>query len=329
MKSSVGHKASVLLAVGFALWLGWQWLDVPETEKKLLAKRPLIEETIVAPSPAPAAPSQSLTLPAPPPPPPSGPKPVAKPQAHPPQQEPQVKPEQPPATPAEKTAEPVKPVPAEKPVKAVMQKVEPKTPAAVIEKAQPAPKPAPRETTIKVTHAQTATGRALLRVLEYGKGPQVEIAWPQRAQARDRLFDRLQRCFGMENAVMDGQGNLYRGEEPRGVRWEINLDRYSGFLRQAAGRLPSAEQRLRRKIIAHHGTGRGAALVRIFPRRVDASLLGGLRAVLGGNYQASSSIQARYDLQDGAVVVRDIRVNGRRVDGVIALAAYRRCGRRA
>jgi len=321
MKPSVGHKASVLLAVGFALWLGWQWLDVPDTDKRVVAKQPVIEKVKATPPPKPAEAAQSLTLPAPPV--------VAKPQAQPPKQQSEAKSAQPTPPPVEKKAEPVKSVPKQQRVKSVAKKVKPKAATAVVEKVKPAPKPMPKEITIEVTHAQTATGRALLRVLEHGKGPQVEIAWPQTAQARDRLFDRLHRCFGMENAVMDGQGNLYRAVEPRGVRWEINLDRYSGFLRQAAGRLPSVEQRIHRKITAHHGAGRAAALVRIFPRRVDASLLGGLRAVLGANYQSASSIQARYDLQDGAVVVRDIRLNGQRVDGVIALAAYRRCGRQA
>jgi len=317
MMRSLSHKLSLTMTLGFAIWLVLLWV-MPGQEDHEIEKNQQVreEKTIIQPSEDPSVVQASIVLP----PPPEveitkvdAPKPVME---------------------APKRVEPEKKtskIVEEQPVKPTPEPVvqtQPKPAAKPVQK-QPAPKPlkpaSPVETVQEISVAQATGGRALLRVLEHGKGPQIEIAWPQGAKARDLLFARFQQCFGMESVVMDGAGNLYRTAEERGMRWEINMDRYSGFLRQAAGQIPQAERRIEKVILRHHGHLKDPALVRIFPRRVDASLLGGLQSVVGPNYMQAHHIRARYELQNNRVVVRDIRLNGTVLDAMIALAPYKRC----
>jgi hypothetical protein len=234
-------------------------------------------------------------------------------------------------TPKPVVVKPVKAVPVQQPA---AQSVAPKVTARVepvkLEKTPPIKeKPIEVPPALEVTVAQTAGGRALLRVLEHGKGPLIEIAWPKKERAREALHQTFKACFGMENAVMDAKGDLYRTSEARGQRWEINLDRYSGFLREASGSLPRSEQGITQAVKRHHGGLGAAGLVRIFPRKVDASLLGGLQAMVGPQYMQARSIQARYVQVNGQVLVRDIFVDGVARKGAIALSPTRRCSGRA
>lgn len=169
-------------------------------------------------------------------------------------------------------------------------------------------------------------GRALLRVLEHGAGPSIEIAWPKAAATRVRLYRRFTKCFGMRVALLRGDGKLFIESGPPGQPWAINLDRYSGFIRQPAGRLVAAEHRQARRIRAHHPRLSGATPIRVFPRRVDALLLAGLKRIVGDAYEIESVIQARYRLAGGRVVVTDVRVDGRAARGRIDLSpASRGC----
>jgi len=163
-----------------------------------------------------------------------------------------------------------------------------------------------------------------LRLLEYGKGPAIEIAWPEAAGARDRLYRQFRACFGMRNAVMSAGGKLFGESGPSGAPWDLNLDRYSGFVRYPAGREIAAEQDQASSISARHGVeGR---LVRVFPRNVDAALLGGLNQVVGGAYNEARSITARYRRRQGRLVLEAIRVNGRALAGAVDVGAAARRG---
>ncbi|WP_417795968.1 hypothetical protein [Terasakiella pusilla] len=324
MKPVPSHILSCAVAVLFACWIIRLWVIPEQVEERAKEDQ---EVTQAQAKPADAAPSVptpeqvSFVLPAPPA--VQVVAPAPKPQPTP---EPEV----------------VKPVPVQQPA---AQSVAPKVAATVepvkLEKTpppQPAPTPPPAPTkekpievppALEVTVAQTAGGRALLRVLEHGKGPLIEIAWPKKERAREALHQTFKACFGMENAVMDAKGDLYRTSEARGQRWEINLDRYSGFLREASGSLPRSEQGITQAVKRHHGGLGAAGLVRIFPRKVDASLLGGLQAMVGPQYMQARSIQARYVQVNGQVLVRDIFVDGVAREGAIALSPTRRCRGRA
>ncbi|NQU71083.1 MAG: hypothetical protein HQ514_11070, partial [Rhodospirillales bacterium] len=168
-----------------------------------------------------------------------------------------------------------------------------------------------------------AEGRTLLRLLEHGEGPTIEIAWPSRAAARARLFGYLLGCLGMRVALMDGGKGFYLASGPAGSASELNLDRFSGFMRTPSGRMSDAETRLVASIRARHFI-RNATPVRLFPRSVDAALLGGLNMAVGQSYGAARIIHARYRRDASGLYITDISVDGRKVPGKILLS-NRRC----
>ena len=127
----------------------------------------------------------------------------------------------------------------------------------------------------------------------------------------------------MKTAVMDSAGQLYTAAGG-GRPWRINLDRYSGFVRQVSGRLSPAEaselralQRLRSSRVSS---------VRIFPRSVDARLLGGLGQLLGKSYRSMGRIRATYRMTGSGVSVGQITADGKPIPGEIILRPItRRC----
>lgn len=170
------------------------------------------------------------------------------------------------------------------------------------------------------------TGRVLLRLIEHGQGPTIEIAWPGSAARNEKLYQRLRSCFGMVNAIVTGDGRLYSMQSPVGRNWIPNIDRYSGFVRQPAGRPVAAEQRNASDIRRRHGLGRGGNLVRVFPRNVDAAILGGLQIIVGNNYRAAKTIHAAYRIVGGQLEVTNIIADGTSYSETITIAPVRRCG---
>ena len=241
--------------------------------------------------------------------------------------EPQVSPLAPTPEPEQATAMPAPltptPIPAQVP-EATPDPVQPALPVMLVVGA-PAPEPLePAPVVIEAT--ALADGRPLLRILEHGAGPSIEIAWPNATSERERLFELFRSCFGMQVAVMDGQGNVFRDDGQPGQHWDIDLDRYSGFVRQPMGNLTAAEAQLVRAAQSRHrGTGADEP-VRIFPRSADALLLGGLRQIVGtGTYETVETIRAVYRLEGGQVIVDSIVADGRAVAGGIPLRAASGC----
>ncbi|MEE9544984.1 MAG: hypothetical protein V3V55_05250 [Rhodospirillales bacterium] len=198
-----------------------------------------------------------------------------------------------------------------------------KQPLKPVEASRKAPV-AVRVKTIRAAAANgpmAMAGRPLLRLLEHGQGPEIEIVWPSERRSREALYRLLGNCHGMLAAVMDGDGNLYLAEGQRRRRWELDLDRFSGFVRQPAGFTARQEDRQADAIRRHHGLGRSARLVRLFPRRVDAALLGGLREILGERYKTAAAIRAAYRQAGPRLFIENIEADGVRVDGRIALAS--------
>ena len=222
---------------------------------------------------------------------------------------------------------PLFPKPERKPKLA--RKPEPPAPKPVpprrAEPVQEAALPPARPATVVPDRATRREGRALLRLLEYGKGPVIEIAWPESEGSRDRLYRYFRQCFGMLNAVMDVRGRLYGETGPMGRPWAINLDRFSGFVRHPSGRSISAERALARHISARHGIHHGR-LVRVFPRNVDATILGGLQKIIGIGYGTARAITATYQPRGNTLVLVAIRVNGQPLPGTINMSGLRRRG---
>lgn len=168
-------------------------------------------------------------------------------------------------------------------------------------------------------------GRALLKILEHGKGPGIEITWPANAQQRENLYQLLHRCFGMRTAMINSSGLLFRHDTPAGEAWRPNLDRFSGFIRQPEGYLARQEARDAEQIAQHHHFGTEAQPVRIFPRRSDALLLGGLQQLLGAEYATARQIQGVYEINGENLFISSIRKDNRPVAGRIHLTPPQRC----
>jgi hypothetical protein len=177
---------------------------------------------------------------------------------------------------------------------------------------------APRKS-IVASQSNDAEGRTLLRLLEHGSGPIVELAWPDGARHRERLYARLVQCFGMQVALMGADDRLYVADGRPNTPWNLNLDRFSGFIREPAGTLSREERQAADRIRAQHNALVSASLVRVFPRTVDARLLGGLRQLLGEHYASVQSIRARYKLSGSRLVVEQIVADGRRIQGTLEL----------
>jgi len=226
--------------------------------------------------------------------------------------------------------EPIKPVKAA--AKAPAKRIIPlKKPAATPFVSQPAPvKPAQRPTPPTVGTTDTTplmvTGRPLLQLLEHGDGPSIDIAWPRNARGREALFQSFSECYGMMVVLMASNGDLYSDRNTSGP-WEINRDRYSGFVRQSGALGTTGERAWSRQILRSHPRASGSATIRVFPRAMDALLIGGLSRLLGEDYRAAKSISARYVQNGNAILIDDIIADGLPVAGRIDLTAAgsRRC----
>lgn len=200
----------------------------------------------------------------------------------------------------------------------------PQKATAVVVKAPPEVETEAVKSTAPPEPAVIARGRTLLRLQEHGAGPGIEIAWPDGSAERECLYETLRRCHGMRLALMTPEGKLYRAEDAPGAAWQVDLDRFSGFIREARGWLASEEGREIDRLRRRHGIDGNA--VRIFPRTVDAAFFGGLGRIVGRRYDETESIRAHYLLTANKVEVASIRLDGKPVSGRIALpAATRAC----
>lgn len=98
-------------------------------------------------------------------------------------------------------------------------------------------------------------GPPLLRMLEHGKGPVVEIAWPEHRVARAKLYELLRRCHGLETVLLRGQEILMNSAN--GGPETFDTDRHSGFLRAVMGESPRRETEILAALKSQHG-GEGA-----------------------------------------------------------------------
>lgn len=172
--------------------------------------------------------------------------------------------------------------------------------------------------------AVTSRGRALLRILETGKGPVVTIEWPNQRMMREKIYSFLTGCYEMQTSIYLDKIGLYRYEDPPGKKWEINSDEISAFIRQPSGELSKTEQQVVASIRSKHKIWSGIH-VRVFPRSVDAALLGGLKSIIGAQYSSSKSISARYFIEGNNVGLRGIQRNKTVIDGSFLLPKPRRC----
>ena len=230
--------------------------------------------------------------------------------------------------------------PAPEPVPALDNTTVGQVPALPETTPPTAPAPVPTTTTATATAAaaaaavnntpiaatpQTVTeGRALLKMLEAGKGPVIEIAWPQEPVDRTRLYRLLTSCYGMQTAILANGSALYVTDSGPGKASNVNRDAISGFIRKPTGATTKAERSIVTRIRTRHGIATGDT-VRLFPRDVDAVMLGGLGRIVGPGYLNYRTIRARYRLVGDRITVVEIRVDGIGRPGQVALPGTGRC----
>ena len=168
-------------------------------------------------------------------------------------------------------------------------------------------------------------GRALLRILEHGSGPEINFAWPENHAARNDLFDIFRRCYGMHLALLGSNNLLYRITDPAGKPWKPNMDKVSGFSRIVGGKIAESEEKLIYRLKRRHSSIRGGTPVRLFPRNFDGAVLGGLSKFIGMVDAPLHSISARYIMNGSRVLMTDIRINRSPVSGIIDLGSYSSC----
>ena len=188
----------------------------------------------------------------------------------------------------------------------------------------PAPAPAVNNPPVAATPQTLTEGRALLKMLDAGKGPVIEIAWPQEPVDRSHLYRLLTSCYGMQTAILANGSALYVTDSEPGQAWQVNRDAISGFIRKPSGAITEAERSIVTRIRTRHGLATGDT-VRLFPRDVDAVMLGGLGRIVGPGYLKYRTIRARYRLVGDRIAVVDLRVDGIDRPGQVALPGISRC----
>ncbi len=129
----------------------------------------------------------------------------------------------------------------------------------------------------------------------------------------------------MRVALIDAQGQMFTSREPAGHPWQINMDKYSGFIREPSGYSGAAERRDVEDVHTHHGSLNNPSPIRIFPRQVDATLFGGLARFVRRGAEMHQAIRARYHMAGVQVSILDIYVDDKPVVGGFRLKPMRGC----
>jgi len=183
------------------------------------------------------------------------------------------------------------------------------------------PKTHPKKVT-QPTITDLKKGRALLKIMEHGKGPAIEIAWPDDAGDQDRLYKILSNCLNVQTVLYEQNDRFFR--EGGTANWRPNPDRYSGYMRAVAGHLPRTEKQLVRRIRQHNPSSSTASIIRLFPRALDARLLGGIHNIIqqykGRGFLGTHIIKGRYLLEEPYLYAIIKTIDGKDFNAKILLA---------
>jgi hypothetical protein len=175
-----------------------------------------------------------------------------------------------------------------------------------------------------LTADDAKNGRTLLRILEAGKGPSVTLSWPSDQSGREIVYALLKKCYAMKTVVYVKNSGLYRRDDPSGSTWKLNTDAMSTFIRQPSGGFSDEEAEIITSINMRHSLRSGVP-VRIFPRSVDASLLGGIRRLVGSRYSAAKTITADYFASGEGIGLTNIGVDDVNIPGRFVLPKLPTC----
>jgi len=141
---------------------------------------------------------------------------------------------------------------------------------------------------------QNEQSRLWLSKLEDGEGPNIVFTWPEDANEREWIQQRLYSC-----GVRLGK---WRNGRLRAI--EVGVGTVSGFIRVFSGDV-SVKEKSRLQVLAGEGKP-----VRVFPRSLDIHLLRQLSNATSGKFMGAKQVSAQYKKSANGVNVRNIRVDG-------------------
>ena len=158
-------------------------------------------------------------------------------------------------------------------------------------------------------------GMRLLHQAEVGEPFYFELFWPQDRYQSKRLYGVLNKCYGMESAYLDGQGNLYfpahrRGNLPSG---------FSPLLHQVGAAAAAEEERRLQRLKSKYGLDDSASALRVHRRTTHGALLSGFTRLAGKPLSEYKSISGRYEVRDNQLAVSEIMLDRKPVSGRIIL----------
>ncbi|WP_091990105.1 hypothetical protein [Pseudoalteromonas denitrificans] len=128
-----------------------------------------------------------------------------------------------------------------------------------------------------------------------GKGPAIEIAWPNLTSEREMLFQLLTQCTGMRLGVLNaGNINLVENSHVKNVK-------LSDFIRLIKGEMTKSEKYQFSSLAA--GTP-----VRLFPLSIDLTLIKKLSQ--NKKYNQSKIITGQYQVAQGNIWLKNVTYDG-------------------
>ncbi|PAJ75165.1 hypothetical protein CJF42_06650 [Pseudoalteromonas sp. NBT06-2] len=133
-----------------------------------------------------------------------------------------------------------------------------------------------------------------------GKGPAIEVAWPDLVNEREMLFQLLTQCTGMRLGVLNkGDINLIANSHVKNVK-------LSDFVRIINGKMTKSEKYQ----FSNYSSG---TPVRLFPLSIDINLIKKLSETKV--YYKSKSITGQYQVALGNIWLKEIAYDGIKAQG--------------
>lgn len=174
---------------------------------------------------------------------------------------------------------------------------------------------------VTLSAADIGEGMRLLHQAEEGEPFYFELFWPRDQHQSKRLYGVLNKCYGMESAYLDGQGNLYFPAQGRG-----NLPSgFSPLLHQVGAVAATEEERRLQRLKSRYRLDDSASALRVHRRTTHAALLSGLSRLAGKPLSEYKSISGRYEVRDNQLAVTEIMLDRKPVSGRIILGSAH-CG---
>lgn len=163
-------------------------------------------------------------------------------------------------------------------------------------------------------------GISVLAAVEKERKLNMEIFWPNDSEQSQLLFDILQKCFGMKNAVLDQNGQLY----DEGGKIRLGTQVISPFLRQIEETIGAKEDQNITKILYHNNLDEDQIFLRVVSFKTDAKIMDGISKLYSYDLMRTKSIRADYKIERADVFIDEIIIDGKKIKGRIKLTG-RKC----